>query len=99
MIEFWFAAFVFHRIRHPSVALFVKLHDIRLADKTKPQRPHRNAVFNPNIPPRFTIRRINLVVHDSAFGREKVLTPYLLDVDQGTLTFAVHEMLQGGELD
>jgi len=38
-------------------------------------------------------------VHNPALGSENILAPYLLNMDQSALPLAVHEVLQGRELN
>jgi type IV secretory pathway TrbF-like protein len=58
----------------------------------------RHTSLYSNAIPHFKARFVRSVMHDPSLGRQQILRPYLLNMDQSTLPLAEKEMLQRREL-
>jgi hypothetical protein len=77
----------------------MKLHNIRLPDQPKSERPQRHSTFYANISPGFPACVINPLVHNPSLSGKQVFVPHSLNMDQGALPFAEEQVLQGGQRD
>jgi hypothetical protein len=77
----------------------VKLDHISLADEAQPQGAKRYSELDTDIPPRFPLFLMHVLMHEPAFGGEHALAPDLFVMDQGTLPLAKSKMLQGRKLN
>ena len=94
------APLVLHGEGEPgAIRQAVELHDVGLADQSKPKRPQRYAIFDPNVAPRFPAFIMYALVHNPAFGGAPALRPCLFDVDEGALTGTKNHVLQGRKLN
>jgi hypothetical protein len=71
----------------------VELDDICPADQPETKAAQGDAACNSYIPSGFGLTRIHLLVEMPSLDRQYVLRPDLLDVNQGELTLAKHDVL------
>src|ERR1017187_7080591 len=98
--------FVFHRERLPEPVFprqrharrrRAKLHHVGLPAQPELQRPHPKPARNAEAGPAFRPRLVRPIVQLAPFGREPVLRPYLLDMNQPPLPLAERQMLEPRE--
>ena len=86
-----FAAFVFDR-QHGVILL--ELNDVALAGETEFERADRHAASDADAGTGFIRSVMRAFVKCAAFGREAVLGPRLLDMDERALARAVEPVLE-----
>jgi hypothetical protein len=96
-IGFRLTAFVLDGEWLPLLAAFVKFHDISLSDDAQSQRPQTNTTFDTHFSTRLMALLMHMFMHHAPFGRETILAPGLLNMDQRALSGAEREMLQAGQ--
>ena len=75
----------------------VELDNIRLPGKSEPMRNQREPAGNADPGARFRRPVMGAIVERSPFRGEPVLSPLLLEMNQGALALAEKEMLQRGD--
>ena len=93
MVGFGVPALVFDGIG----AAAVEFDDIRLADKSQAQGTKGKIPRDAGIAAGFMPGGMDMVVGEAPLGREAVLAPNLLDMDQRALPLAIQQVLQGGK--
>ena len=75
----------------------MELYDVGSTDQAKAMAPHVDTTTNPNITTTLSHPAVGTFVQHPSLGRQLILQPGLLQMDEGALAFAKHEMLKPRE--